>query len=281
MNIKIGNDICVTTPLSTFGTINEEDVDIILCTFVKQNFDEASSNCSCHGTEYTIHNCCDHTYNTLPSNGCGMHMNPHNCGFSVPCIYNGIPQYTGKCYIQDGDIKCVFPAELQKRLGQYDCYVDVKVKQKNWDRDDRHSYRQYYENVFCICDKYGESGNIQISLYVPSNTDTYVFSITDEQLQNVTDGFAELILNAKELNSEYSEGVSVEVEGEKNRIIFISSKDNLSFKYGMFIFPFTMYVLENGCYLYKSKYTYSNITIPLTIIKQQTPNQSAGEYLTE
>lgn len=278
MNIRIGNDIKVSVPLSKFGDINPKNIRMMSCTFIKKDeieeyLDQHPLPIFHHSSQYTVHGCGIPMYNVLPSDHhrCLHHIGPHSCGHVV-CMHN---DFTTGCKIEGQNVTAVFPAEVQCEAGTYSCRFDLKVYEQGWDFDNIHSYRQEFEDIMKITsDNSGQSGSIVINPDGTNKVDTYVLSATDAELKALNGNYSSIIGNTEgfELAAVKDGIVDMNISGTKKHIVLLSKYNSLIVMYNTFQFPMKMYKLDNGYYLYVSVYTYSNYNIQLRIVDSKISN---------
>lgn len=278
MDIRIGNDVCVQIPVSEFGDINVEDIKRMKCTFIKTRdicpCDDSSHPVFHHSTQYTVRSCGHPSYYAYPCNTRGYCINedPH-CGFVV-CDSKSSCSFTSRCKIIGETINAYFPAEFQKCLGTYKCVFEIKVKEEGWDYDNLHTYSTSYEDIFTFKKTGVQTGSITIRPLSTEKFDTYIIAMTDSDLSKHSDDYAGLILKSDGFRLvTLPNGIrEVSILSNKNRIIVISAYDSLQLRYNSYIFPSTMYQLDNGYFMYVSDNTYSNLTIDLQLINTGESN---------
>lgn len=302
MNIRIGNDVRVKIPISVFGNINPTDIKFTQCAFVKKKKHFGHPDCGFevgplpihHWSAYTIHGCGIPEYNVKPVNSVGfaMHQNPHSHGFyfcECDHHYVGKPHegmYMHKCKIEGNNLVAYFPAEAQCEEGQYDCYFDIKVLEKGWDCDNLHSYRASYPNCFKLTyETTGTIGFVEINPQEHRTVDTYVFGKTDAELKQLNGNYSSIIGNVDGFNLNESDNQSKDIQliGNSNRMVILSTYPTINVKFNDFPFPMDMYRLDNGYYMYVSKYTYSNQTVKVKILDSGISNNvnTNNPYITQ
>lgn len=283
MDIRIGNDICVQIPVSEFGPIDPDDIREIRCTFINQQNTwphdykfHPAFHCS---TQYTIRSCGHYSYNVHPHN---IHMycmdNDPHCG-SVVCrdkfFQNKLESY---CNVSNGYINAYFPAEFQRTLGSYKCVFEVKVLEEGWDCDDIHTYTASYDHVFNLKKNGIQGRTIIINPVDEKKYDTYICSITEEELQKYKGDYTKLIPVSEGFKFSNLPGFkkNITIGDENKKIVIISKYNSLQFKLDSYSIPMNMIKQDDDHYVYISKDSYSNRLMSIQIVNQQ---QSNPEYV--